>query len=257
MQLIYTRMLIKPTVTHTFLQPRIPKLPRIQPPAAVLGHNPTPICRPTPGTNADGATQRRGIRTARTSPISREHKHVLCDDMAYIHARVAARTAAVTTNVGHNSGVRVWGRRGGSGGSGGGGRRQGRGAGMVLAGRRVRALIRQARRHAGQVHAAARRQPPPRQHRRLGASGRSCSMATGGVLSIAQQALDSYAQRDWSGISGNPVKFTLGNVSIAYDVAFMLQHYVWYPPPAHPATPARVQHDTEPLLQPDGLGWRD
>ncbi|KAK7747188.1 mitochondrial dynamin GTPase Msp1 [Diatrype stigma] len=34
----------------------------------------------------------------------------------------------------------------------------------------------------------------------------------GGVLSIAQQAIDSYLQRDWSGITGNPVKFALGNV---------------------------------------------
>ncbi|KAJ2906611.1 Cystinosin-like protein [Zalerion maritima] len=51
----------------------------------------------------------------------------------------------------------------------------------------------------------------------------------GGFLSIAQQGVDSYIQRDWSGITGNPVKFALGNVSIAYDVLFLLQHYVLYP----------------------------
>ena len=51
---------------------------------------------------------------------------------------------------------------------------------------------------------------------------------TGGLLSIAQQGVDSYLQRDWSGITGNPVKFALGNVSLAYDAVFILQHYVLY-----------------------------
>ena len=50
----------------------------------------------------------------------------------------------------------------------------------------------------------------------------------GGVLSIAQQGLDSYLQRDWSGVTGNPVKFILGNVSMAYDAVFVAQHYVIY-----------------------------
>ena len=52
---------------------------------------------------------------------------------------------------------------------------------------------------------------------------------TGGLLSIAQQAIDSYLQGDWSGITGNPVKFALGNVSMFYDLVFMAQHYVLYP----------------------------
>lgn len=51
---------------------------------------------------------------------------------------------------------------------------------------------------------------------------------SGGILSIAQQAIDSYLQHDWSGITGNPVKFALGNVSIIYDLIFMAQHYVLY-----------------------------
>jgi len=50
----------------------------------------------------------------------------------------------------------------------------------------------------------------------------------GGLLSCAQQAIDSYLQRDWSGITGNPVKFALGNVSMIYDLIFMTQHYVLY-----------------------------
>jgi cystinosin len=51
---------------------------------------------------------------------------------------------------------------------------------------------------------------------------------SGGVLSIAQQAIDSYLQRDWSGITGNPVKFALGNVSMVYDLVFFTQHYILY-----------------------------
>ncbi|GAB9466717.1 hypothetical protein Gpo141_00004083 [Globisporangium polare] len=54
----------------------------------------------------------------------------------------------------------------------------------------------------------------------------------GGVLSIAQQVLDSAATHDWSAITGDPVKFFLGFVSIAVDVVFFLQHYVWYSEPA-------------------------
>jgi cystinosin len=51
---------------------------------------------------------------------------------------------------------------------------------------------------------------------------------TGGILSIGQQGIDSWLQRDWSGITGNPVKFALGNVSIVYDVIFVAQHFVLY-----------------------------
>lgn len=50
----------------------------------------------------------------------------------------------------------------------------------------------------------------------------------GGGLSVAQQGIDSFLQRDWSGITGNPVKFALGNVSMLYDVVFVVQHYVVY-----------------------------
>ncbi|SPN98894.1 related to CTNS protein [Cephalotrichum gorgonifer] len=51
---------------------------------------------------------------------------------------------------------------------------------------------------------------------------------TGGVLSVAQQCADSYLQRDWSGLTGNPVKLALGNVSMVYDSIFIWQHYVLY-----------------------------
>ncbi|CAO0792639.1 unnamed protein product [Mucor circinelloides] len=51
---------------------------------------------------------------------------------------------------------------------------------------------------------------------------------TGGVLSITQLLLDAYLSGDWSGVSGNPVKLGLGLQSIAFDVLFMVQHYILY-----------------------------
>ncbi|KAF9956921.1 hypothetical protein BGZ70_009701 [Mortierella alpina] len=51
---------------------------------------------------------------------------------------------------------------------------------------------------------------------------------TGGALSIAQLVLDASISRDWSGISGDPVKFGLGFLSIAFDLVFMTQHYILY-----------------------------
>ena len=50
----------------------------------------------------------------------------------------------------------------------------------------------------------------------------------GGVLSIAQLVIDSSLQSDWSGLTGNPVKLGLGNVSILFDILFMVQHYILY-----------------------------
>ena len=52
----------------------------------------------------------------------------------------------------------------------------------------------------------------------------------GGILSLAQLVIDTYLQpgKDWSGITGNPVKLALGNVSIFFDIMFMLQHYCLY-----------------------------
>lgn len=50
----------------------------------------------------------------------------------------------------------------------------------------------------------------------------------GGLLSIGQQVLDSAATHDWTAITGDPVKFSLGFVSIVVDIVFILQHYVWY-----------------------------
>ncbi|KAF9336436.1 hypothetical protein BG006_008717 [Podila minutissima] len=51
---------------------------------------------------------------------------------------------------------------------------------------------------------------------------------TGGALSTAQLILDAYISGDWSGISGDIVKFGLGFLSIAFDLIFMTQHYILY-----------------------------
>jgi cystinosin len=51
---------------------------------------------------------------------------------------------------------------------------------------------------------------------------------SGGIFSILQLLIDSSFQSDWSGITGNPVKFGLGNVSIIFDIIFMTQHYILY-----------------------------
>lgn len=44
-----------------------------------------------------------------------------------------------------------------------------------------------------------------------------------------QLLLDASLQGDWSGVTGNPVKFGLGYISIFFDIIFITQHYVLYP----------------------------
>ncbi|KAL2798246.1 PQ loop repeat-domain-containing protein [Aspergillus keveii] len=51
---------------------------------------------------------------------------------------------------------------------------------------------------------------------------------TGGVLSLVQLIIDSAFQDDWSGVTGNPIKFLLSNVTIFFDLIFVIQHYVLY-----------------------------
>jgi cystinosin len=55
----------------------------------------------------------------------------------------------------------------------------------------------------------------------------------GGVLSVAQLLFDGHT-RGWAGVLGNPVKFALGFVSIAFDALFLVQHYVLYTDRADP-----------------------
>jgi len=42
--------------------------------------------------------------------------------------------------------------------------------------------------------------------------------------------IDSALQADWSGLTGNPVKFGLANISLAFDIMFIVQHYALYGP---------------------------
>lgn len=51
---------------------------------------------------------------------------------------------------------------------------------------------------------------------------------SGGILSLAQLVIDSSFNQDWSGLTGNPAKFILSNVSIVFDLLFMVQHYILY-----------------------------
>ena len=76
---------------------------------------------------------------------------------------------------------------------------------------------------------------------------------SGGVLSLVQLVIDSAMQGDWSGITGNPLKLGLSNISILFDVIFITQIYVLYGPieeqgvivvdPSH-----GLRQESEPLL---------
>lgn len=54
----------------------------------------------------------------------------------------------------------------------------------------------------------------------------------GGVASLVQLVIDSGLQSDWSGLTGNPVKLGLANISLAFDIIFLVQHYILYRVPA-------------------------
>ncbi|KAJ5156975.1 uncharacterized protein N7482_008075 [Penicillium canariense] len=69
----------------------------------------------------------------------------------------------------------------------------------------------------------------------------------GGVLSLVQLVLDSSLQSDWSGITGNPAKLLLSNITIFFDLVFIVQHYILYRDAADPkAQPG--PDSTTPLL---------
>ncbi|GAB1191987.1 hypothetical protein APSETT444_001171 [Aspergillus pseudonomiae] len=71
---------------------------------------------------------------------------------------------------------------------------------------------------------------------------------TGGILSLIQLFLDSSFLDDWSGITGNPIKFLLSNVSILFDILFMVQHYILYRGADDPVTKHQDPDVTTPLL---------
>ncbi|KAL8694876.1 MAG: hypothetical protein Q9218_000540 [Villophora microphyllina] len=68
----------------------------------------------------------------------------------------------------------------------------------------------------------------------------------GGVLSVAQVCLDSLlAGGNWEGVTGNPAKFALGNITIVFDTVFLMQHYWWYRHSRLPAKEVATSKDSE------------
>jgi cystinosin len=73
---------------------------------------------------------------------------------------------------------------------------------------------------------------------------------------MLQLFIDSSLQADWSGLTGNPVKFGLANISLLFDIIFITQHYVLYGPVEekderrHDNASANQdsQHEHDPLL---------
>ncbi|KAI9230094.1 MAG: PQ loop repeat-domain-containing protein [Piptocephalis tieghemiana] len=51
---------------------------------------------------------------------------------------------------------------------------------------------------------------------------------TGGTLSLAQAIFDAGTSGNWDGLTGNPSKICLSLLSLTFDSAFILQHYVLY-----------------------------
>lgn len=71
----------------------------------------------------------------------------------------------------------------------------------------------------------------------------------GGVLSLLQLVIDASFQGDWSGITGNPLKFGLSNISIAFDLIFITQHYVLYRDQVDKLIQEAEDQEEEPLLR--------
>lgn len=79
---------------------------------------------------------------------------------------------------------------------------------------------------------------------------------SGGLLSMFQLLIDSSLQADWSGLTGNPVKFGLANISLIFDIIFITQHYVLYGPVEEKGERERrdtnvdsdPHHEEDPLL---------
>ncbi len=70
---------------------------------------------------------------------------------------------------------------------------------------------------------------------------------TGGILSLLQLIIDASFQGDWSGITGNSLKLGLGNISIAFDVMFIVQHFILYHDKQDPSAETEGSSE-QPLL---------
>lgn len=76
----------------------------------------------------------------------------------------------------------------------------------------------------------------------------------GGILSLAQLFLDSASAGDWSGVSSNPAKFVLGNITVLFDLVFFYQHMVLYRGSRKASSTGREDGETDPLLADSGIG---
>lgn len=78
--------------------------------------------------------------------------------------------------------------------------------------------------------------------------------ASGGILSLAQLFIDSSLNHDWSGVTGNPIKFGLGSISLVYDALFCVQHFVLYRDASevYEAVPVESDGDEESTLAGSG-----
>jgi cystinosin len=72
-------------------------------------------------------------------------------------------------------------------------------------------------------------------------------------LSLAQLILDSSLQKDWSGVTGNPLKFLLGNVTILFDFIFVFQHYILYRGSDSSGNDGKAADQRTPLLSDPGV----
>lgn len=61
---------------------------------------------------------------------------------------------------------------------------------------------------------------------------------------MAQLFLDAFISNDFSGVFGNPAKFGLSLLAMAFDLLFMFQHYILYRKPDKAS-----ENERQPILQ--------
>ncbi|XP_076753785.1 cystinosin-like isoform X3 [Xylocopa sonorina] len=74
---------------------------------------------------------------------------------------------------------------------------------------------------------------------------------TGGMLSMLQMILNAYNYDDWESIFGDPTKFGLGFFSVAFDIFFIIQHYVLYRVDNQNARSKEILHKAENSYEED------
>ena len=67
----------------------------------------------------------------------------------------------------------------------------------------------------------------------------------------AQLVLDAYISADWQSITGNHARLGLSFLSIAFDVVFLVQHFVLYRQPSPEIDPSTGAGDREGAAAPE------